>query len=94
MKNIRFFLSERFKFLDVKFSIYLNRRVFVMDNNHQVPPSLGTGRRDEQGNNDIVTMTDIQTEEQQQKNALVCVWVGGVGGGGVTVVGGGGGGRL
>ena len=31
MKNIRvFFLSEKFKFLEVKFSIYLNRRVFVM----------------------------------------------------------------
>ena len=31
MKNIRFFLSENFQFfLEVKFSIYLNRRVFVM----------------------------------------------------------------
>ena len=30
MKNIKFFLSENFKFLEVKFSIYLNRRVFVM----------------------------------------------------------------
>ena len=30
MKNIRFFLSENFKFLEVIFSIYLNRRVFVM----------------------------------------------------------------
>ena len=29
-KNIRFFLSENFQFLVVKFSIYLNRRVFVM----------------------------------------------------------------
>ena len=28
-KNISF-LSENFQFLDVKFSIYLNRRVFVM----------------------------------------------------------------
>ena len=26
----RFFLSENFQFLEVKFSIYLNRRVFVM----------------------------------------------------------------
>ena len=26
----RFFLSENFPFLEVKFSIYLNRRVFVM----------------------------------------------------------------
>ena len=30
MKNIGFFLSENFQFLEVKFSIYLNRRVFVM----------------------------------------------------------------
>ena len=31
MKNIRVFLSEKFQFLEVKFSIYLIRRVFVMD---------------------------------------------------------------
>ena len=31
MKNIRFFLSENFMFLEVKFFIYLNRRVFVMN---------------------------------------------------------------
>ena len=30
MKNIRTFLSEIFHFLVVKFSVYLNRRVFVM----------------------------------------------------------------
>ena len=30
MKNIRVFLSKTFQFLEVKFSIYLNRRVFVM----------------------------------------------------------------
>ena len=30
MKNIRVFLSENFQFLEVKVSIYLNRRVFVM----------------------------------------------------------------
>ena len=30
MKNIRVFLPENFQFLEVKFSIYLNRRVFVM----------------------------------------------------------------
>ena len=29
MKN-RVFLSEKFRFLEEKFSIYLNRRVFVM----------------------------------------------------------------
>ena len=30
MKNIIVFVSENFKFLEEKFSIYLNRRVFVM----------------------------------------------------------------
>ena len=29
-KNVSFFLSENFQFLEVKFSIFLNRRVFVM----------------------------------------------------------------
>ena len=29
MKNISF-LSENFQFLEMKFSIYLNRRVFIM----------------------------------------------------------------
>ena len=32
MKNIGRFLSENFQFLQVNFSIYLNRRVFVMKN--------------------------------------------------------------
>ena len=32
MKNIRIFLSENFHFLVVKFSLYLNRHVFVMKN--------------------------------------------------------------
>ena len=36
MKNIIFFLSENFQFLDVTFPIYLNRRVFVMDIIHVV----------------------------------------------------------
>ena len=40
MKNIRvfclFFLSENFLFLGVKFSIYLNRCVFVMLNENAV----------------------------------------------------------
>ena len=31
MKNITVFVSENFKFLEEKFSIYLNRRVFVME---------------------------------------------------------------
>ena len=30
MKNIRDFYLKSFSFLEVKFSIYLNRRVFVM----------------------------------------------------------------
>ena len=30
MENIRVFLSEKIQFLEVRFSIYLNRRVFVM----------------------------------------------------------------
>ena len=30
MKVSELFLSEKFQFLEVKFSIYLNRRVFVM----------------------------------------------------------------
>ena len=30
MKNIRIFVSENFQFLEVKVSIYLIRRVFVM----------------------------------------------------------------
>ena len=30
MKNYQSFLSENFHFLEVKFSLYLNRRVFVM----------------------------------------------------------------
>ena len=30
MKNIRVVLSGNFRFLEVKFSIYLNRRVYVM----------------------------------------------------------------
>ena len=29
MKNIRMFVSENFQFLETKFSIYLNRRLFV-----------------------------------------------------------------
>ena len=31
MKNIGDFVSEKFQFLEVKLSIYLNRRVFVME---------------------------------------------------------------
>ena len=32
MKNIGVFLSEDFQFLEVKFSVYLNRGVFVNRN--------------------------------------------------------------
>ena len=31
MKKYQSFLSKNFQFLEVKFSVYLNRRVFVMD---------------------------------------------------------------
>ena len=36
MKNIRFFLSEKFHFLVVKVSVYMNRRVIVMINSIQI----------------------------------------------------------
>ena len=35
MKNIRVFVSENFQFLEMKFLMYLNRRVFVMNNNNK-----------------------------------------------------------
>ena len=44
MKNIKKLLSENFHFLVVKFSIYLNRRVFVMYQfitDHQIQLSTG-----------------------------------------------------
>ena len=34
MKSIGVFVSENFQFLEVKFSIYLNRSVFVMCSNN------------------------------------------------------------
>ena len=40
MKKVSEFLSENFQFLAVKFSIYLNRRVFVMLSSDM----LGIGR--------------------------------------------------
>ena len=40
MKNIRIFLSEIFHFLVVKFSVYLNRHVFVKFKNQAVAPSV------------------------------------------------------
>ena len=36
MKNIRVFLSENFQFVEKNFSIYLNRRVFVMSQNEPI----------------------------------------------------------
>ena len=36
MKNIRIFLSENFHFFMVNFSVYLNRRVFVMKYSVQI----------------------------------------------------------
>ena len=40
MKIIRVFLSENFHFLEVKFSIYLNRRVLVMNKKKDSCPFL------------------------------------------------------
>ena len=34
------FLSENFQFLEVKFSIYLNRRVFVMVSYHGIAKNI------------------------------------------------------
>ena len=36
MKNIRVFLSEKFRVLEVKLSVYLNRCVFVMTSSEEV----------------------------------------------------------
>ena len=36
MKNIEVFVPENFQFLEVKFSIYLNRSVFVIQSNTDV----------------------------------------------------------
>ena len=43
MKNITVFVSENFKFLEEKFSIYLNRRVFVMKSNRAFVRDPGNG---------------------------------------------------
>ena len=40
MKNIRIFLSENSLFLEMKFSIYLNRRVFVMSSIGLLPVTV------------------------------------------------------
>ena len=38
MKNLKVFLLEIFQFLVVKFSVYLNRRVFVMSKRNEFAP--------------------------------------------------------
>ena len=40
MKKNKNFLSENFQFLVVKFSVYLNRHVFVMIQKHQSKHAL------------------------------------------------------
>ena len=54
MKNIRIFYLKSFLFLVVKFSIYLNRRVFVMKNNK--PP------HDENNKMEVRPATQISLE--------------------------------
>ena len=44
MKNIRVFYLKFFSFLVVKFSIYLNRRVFVMKSTEMTKGSMETNR--------------------------------------------------
>ena len=39
MKKYQNFLSENFQFLEVKFSILLNRRIFVMRTATEEPPA-------------------------------------------------------
>ena len=59
MKNIRVFLSENFQFLEVKFSIYLNRHVFVMGTNKETTHIKH-----------ILNHRRPNKEELQQKNRL------------------------
>ena len=63
MKNIRvFFLTENFQFLEVKFSIYLNRRIFVMVHQTKQPtPAHIHGKHGINNNNKIFhkTILDI-----------------------------------
>ena len=54
MKNIRFFYLKIFIFLVVKFSVYLNRHVFVMSElGGEVDKASGSQIKD------LVPMTDI-----------------------------------
>ena len=45
MKNIRVFYLKIFSFLKVKFSIYLNRRVFVMRSQNSQHSAMNISRR-------------------------------------------------
>ena len=45
MKKYQNFLSKNFQFLEVKFSIYLNRRVFVMYRIYSDPSKLAASNR-------------------------------------------------
>ena len=52
MKNIRVFLSENYQFLEMKFSVYLNRCVFVMqqgDHNGSTNHNIWTAKRTKHG---------------------------------------------
>ena len=57
MKNIIFFLSENFHFLVVKFSIYLNRHVFVIiDIKQQMNDTAGTMQNQTNHSDSVVTL--------------------------------------
>ena len=47
MKNIRIFVSENVQFLEVKVSVYLNRRVFVMMTNCNRGTAIALERSEE-----------------------------------------------
>ena len=57
MKNISFF-SENFQFLEMKFSIYLNRRVFVMFNSISFI---------------LIESADVTYEPRHVKNVSLCI---------------------
>ena len=61
MKNIRVFLTENFQFLEVKFSIYLNRHVFVMKKIFRTESMQTTFGR-EVGNHNLFTLVVLQSK--------------------------------
>ena len=65
MKNIRVFLAENFHFLEVKFSIYLNRRVLVM---HRTEPTNDTKRKSKQSKTDS-TQLKIKSLSLEREHA-------------------------